>query len=113
MKKSQRELKSSYRSLWKTMVKMDRTRSSYPTWLEGELEYYQNLHRKVCDFNSEKEGRFDAYCQYVRDLEMGLEVLERTVRSIRDAKDRGAVFSSIKWVRRLIHDAKERFEKGV
>ena len=109
MKKTERERKRCYRTTWREC----HSKCSYPTWLEGELEYFQNIHKRVCILNKKQIGRFHACSQYIRDLEVALTVAERVAQAIGNAGDQRAMWSSLRWVRRVIRDAKDRFENGV
>ena len=113
MRKKQRVIKTRFRHEWSLRRNGELHNLTYPMWMEQELDYYLFQQLKNQRRYWELEGRFQAFAQYVADLEKGLHIVERSLETLGDPKDAEVVWASIRWLKKLIADAKLRFEKGV
>ncbi len=122
MTKEQFERKSRYRELWGRNLFGGKPHGlSYPMWLECELASQETIRSELVSRVSEYERRFEAFSQYIEDMERGMRIVERcagtfdvkTVIPSLKYEDCGeAVRASIVWLYRTVSDAKRRFLDG-
>jgi len=86
---------------------------SYPTYLEERLEACEQHRLELVKKVFRLEGRITCCAQYIYDMEKGMRIVERSVRTMKSPSDGEVVIQSVNWLQRTVADAKDRFERGV
>lgn len=103
---------------WKRRLRSEysqfrRNGESYPTYLEERLEAYEKQRCELVSKVFRLEGRIVCCEQYIYDMEQGMRIVERSIRTLKDIRDGEVVIQAVNWLQRTVRDAKRRFEGGV
>ena len=118
MNRERRERKARYHKRWCWRKAMEEGFGlSYPMWLEETLDAEESRNARLNLLILKHEGRQRAFSQYISDLETALEVAERNASCCQEGllkqRDAATIESSLRWVRSVLRDAKERCLNGV